>query len=220
MLTPILEKFSTVLDPIDRNAEILFGLFMCLTFTGTISVATAGREGILAMELAAIGCNAAWGLVDAVMYLMRSLVVRGHLLSLARAVRSASDPAHAHAIIAADLRPLYLESLGEEGVQRIYAKLLSLTEVPAHPRLQRDDYYAALLIFALVFLSTFPLVLPFMIFDHLPRAMRWSAGIAIILIYMCGYSWGKHAGVRPVRAGLLLVVTAALLETAVILLGG
>lgn len=48
-----------LLDPIDRNAEILFGLFMVLTFTGTLSVASAGREEVRTMLLAAIGCNTA-----------------------------------------------------------------------------------------------------------------------------------------------------------------
>lgn len=40
---------------------------MVLTFTGTLSAATAGREDVRIMLLAAIGCNAAWGIVDGVM---------------------------------------------------------------------------------------------------------------------------------------------------------
>ena len=40
---------ARVLDPIDRISEILFGLFMVLTFTGTLSVASAGREEIRSM---------------------------------------------------------------------------------------------------------------------------------------------------------------------------
>ena len=35
-----------ILDPIDRISEVLFGLFMVLTFTGTLSVATAGRDDV------------------------------------------------------------------------------------------------------------------------------------------------------------------------------
>lgn len=31
-----------ILDPIDRNAEVLFGLFMVLSFSGSMNVATAG----------------------------------------------------------------------------------------------------------------------------------------------------------------------------------
>jgi hypothetical protein len=67
---------SRILDPIDRNSEILFGLFMVLTFTGTLSVATAGRDDVKLMLVAAIGCNIAWGFVDGVMYVLRNLVAR------------------------------------------------------------------------------------------------------------------------------------------------
>ena len=32
-----------VLDPVERVSEVLFGLIMVLTFTGSLSAATAGR---------------------------------------------------------------------------------------------------------------------------------------------------------------------------------
>ena len=35
----------------------MFGLFMVLTFTGTLSVATAGKEEVRTMLVTAIGCN-------------------------------------------------------------------------------------------------------------------------------------------------------------------
>ena len=76
-----------ILDPIDRYSEILFGLFMVLTFTGTLSVASAGKEDVRTMLVAAIGCNAAWGFVDGVMYVLRNLVTRGRQAVLRRAVQ-------------------------------------------------------------------------------------------------------------------------------------
>ena len=81
-----------LLDPIDRNSEVLFGLFMVLTFTGTLSVATAGREDVKLMLVAAIGCNIAWGFVDGVMYVLRNLVVRAREATLdqGRACRAAA----------------------------------------------------------------------------------------------------------------------------------
>ncbi len=66
----IKERNSNVLDPVDRISEILFGLIMVLTFTGSISVATDGRAEIKELLWASLGCNLAWGIVDAVMYLM------------------------------------------------------------------------------------------------------------------------------------------------------
>ncbi len=74
------EERTPVLDPIDRVSEIIFGLIMALTFTGALSAATAGREEIRTMMFAALGCNLAWGLVDAVMYLIRTLTERARNL--------------------------------------------------------------------------------------------------------------------------------------------
>jgi hypothetical protein len=48
-----------VLDPHERISEVLFGLIMVLTFTGSISIAEAGREDIRAVLIAALGCNLA-----------------------------------------------------------------------------------------------------------------------------------------------------------------
>jgi len=74
-------KTRRVLDPVERHSEVLFGLIMALTFTGTLSVAEAGREEVRSMLAAAIGCNIAWGVVDAVMYVLGAIVgrARAHL---------------------------------------------------------------------------------------------------------------------------------------------
>lgn len=59
---------GAVLSPVDRISEILFGLIMVLTFTGAISVSNDGRQEVRDLLWAALGCNVAWGLVDAIMY--------------------------------------------------------------------------------------------------------------------------------------------------------
>ena len=43
---PALSTNKRVLEPVDRVSEILFGLIMVLTFTGSLGVAEAGREDI------------------------------------------------------------------------------------------------------------------------------------------------------------------------------
>ena len=53
---------ARVLDPVARSSEVLFGLIMALTFTGTVSVATAGRDDVRTLVIGIIGCNIAWGL--------------------------------------------------------------------------------------------------------------------------------------------------------------
>ena len=66
-----------ILEPVERLSEILFGLIMALTITGAVSVATADRFQIRTMVIAALGCNLAWGIIDAGMYLMTLLGERG-----------------------------------------------------------------------------------------------------------------------------------------------
>jgi hypothetical protein len=51
----------SVLEPMERISEILFGLVMVLTLTRSISVATAGRHEVRTVLLEALGCNLAWG---------------------------------------------------------------------------------------------------------------------------------------------------------------
>jgi hypothetical protein len=66
-----------VLEPIDRVSEVLFGLIMVLTFTGSLSVAEAGRSEVRTMLIGALGCNLAWGIIDGVLYLMAAWRKKG-----------------------------------------------------------------------------------------------------------------------------------------------
>src|SRR6185503_16237624 len=101
MANPSTEPSSKrVLEPIERISEALFGLIMVLTFTGSISVAEAGREDIRTMLIGALGCNLAWGIIDAIMYLMACLSERGRDLRTILAVRKETQPEKAHRIIA------------------------------------------------------------------------------------------------------------------------
>ena len=113
-----------ILDPIDRYSEVLFGLFMVLTFTGTLSVASAGREDVRTMLLTAIGCNAAWGFVDGVMYVLRNLVTRNRRITLGRAVRAAANSEEAHRVVADEIGPLSagMDAAGLERVRRWFVE--------------------------------------------------------------------------------------------------
>jgi hypothetical protein len=209
-----------LLDPIDRNSEILFGLFMVLTFTGTLSVATAGREDVKVMLVAAIGCNIAWGFVDGVMYVLRNMVVRAREATLGRAVRTAPRPEDAHRLIATQIGAL-AAGLGTPELERVRQAIIDRPPPPAgRARPTLNDLRAALGVFLLVFSSTFPVVLPFVFIADLQLAMRVSAAIAITMLFLCGYSWGRYGGISPWRAGLVMVLLGVLVEAAVIALGG
>ena len=214
------DEDGRVLDPIDRISEVLFGLFMVLTFTGTLSVASDGREAVRTMMVAAIGCNIAWGFVDGVMYVLRNLVTRGRKARLVRAVRAAARPEQAHAIIAAEIGPL-ADALGAPELERTRQWIVTLP-ASAGPaaRLTARDLRGAVAVFLLVFTSTFPVVLPFMFINDPHGAKRVSAAVAIAMLFFCGHAWGRYAGLKPWRFGLVMVLLGLVIEAVVIALGG
>lgn len=209
-----------VLDPMDRIAEVLFGIIMVLTFTGSLSAATSGREEIRTMLLGAIGCNLAWGIVDAAMFLMAQLSERGRGLVAYRTARHAGEPERARQAIADALPPVVASVLTPGEIDAIRERLRSQPEPPPAPRLHGEDWRGALGVLLLVFLSTFPVVIPFLLMRDARTALRVSNVIAISLLFLTGHALGRLAGHRPIRIGLLMVLIGTALVAITIALGG
>jgi len=213
--------FRRVLEPIDRTSEILFGLIMVLTFTGSLSVAQAGRDDVRAMLIGALGCNLAWAIIDAVFYLMGCLEEKNRDLVTARTVRSASDPELGRALIADSLPPLVAAVVQPSELESMRLRLNELPELPDHPRLDGDDWRAAVGVFLLVFLVTFPVTIPFMVMPHAVSALRVSNTIAIAMLFAMGYAAGRRGGRRrPWLMGVAMVILGAALVGLTIALGG
>jgi uncharacterized BrkB/YihY/UPF0761 family membrane protein len=77
MFESLTDRSRCILDPMERISEILFALIMALTFTCSFSVAGAGREKVRELLIGAVGCNLAWGIIDAAFYLMGSFNMLG-----------------------------------------------------------------------------------------------------------------------------------------------
>ena len=210
---------GSVLSPVDRVSEILFGLIMALTFTGTLSVATAERSEVREMLIGALGCNIAWGLVDAVMFLLATLTERGRNFSMLQEVRRAADPARARVLILDALPPLVASAMQPGEVDLIRDRLSRLPE-PRRLRLGFADLRMAVAVFLLVFLATLPVALPFAFIQEAHRALRLSNGIALAMLFLGGYYLGGHAGRHPWWSGLLMLGIGVLLVWATIALGG
>jgi hypothetical protein len=213
-------KRERVLDPVERLSEVLFGLIMVLSFTCSISAATSGHEEVHTVVIGAIGCNLAWGIVDAVMYLLSLLFERGRGLSIARAVRATQDPARGRELIT-EVLPEPLDKLFEgDALEQARARLVSLQRLRERPHLTGRDWKAALGVFLLVFASTFPVVVPFLVFSPVHRALRISNGVAIAMLYVAGHLLGRYAGLRPALMGLVMVAIGFLLVGVTVALGG
>lgn len=214
------EQHSPVLDPVSRISEITFGVLMALSFTGALNAATDGREEVRTMLLTALGCNLAWGLVDAVMYLMATMTGRARNLTLLGAVRGAADTQEAHDAIAEALPGRLAEGIGPEGLEDIRKRLAALPEAPDRARLGKDDYAGALGVFLLVVLSTFPIVVPFLFMDDLARAMRASNAVALVILFLGGFQLGRYAGGVAWKTGLGMAAVGAVLVSIIMALGG
>lgn len=214
------EAREPILSPIDRVSEMLFGLFMALTFIGAVSAATSGREEIRTMFAAALGCNLAWGLVDAVMYLVRTITQRGRMLTLARAVRDAPDAETGCRHVERSLSKVAAGLVSATEIEAIRGRIVALPSVPDRPSLGRDDALAAVAIFLIVVAATFPVVLPFVFFKDVGTAMIVSRLTALAMLFVGGLALGRYAGYGSWRTGFVLMGLGAALVVAIIALGG
>jgi len=211
-------KGKSVLDPIERVSEIVFGVLMALSFTGALSVATAGREEVRTMMFTALGCNLAWGLTDAVMYLVGTVTERERKVALLHRLAETKDAGEAHRLIASELPERLAAGAGPAALEAMRQSLLA-APIPS-ASLGRDDFAAALGVFVLVVLSTFPVVVPFVFLRETALALRVSNGLAVVTLFVGGWILGRHAEGNPWRFGLALAVIGAALVAAIVALGG
>jgi hypothetical protein len=212
--------FGRVLDPMERISETLFGLIMALTFICSLGVATAGNITIQTMLIGALGCNLAWGIVDGGLYLLARINDQGRNILTLRAIRQAPDPETARRVIADALPPELASVLPPEQLELMRQKLQQLPEPSERPRLTKCDWIGALGLCLLSFLSTFPVVIPFIFLSDAKLALRVSYAVAIAMLFWCGYVFGYRSGLRPWAAGLSMVAVGSALVSVAVALGG
>jgi len=210
---------ASVLSPIDRFSEMLFGLIMVLTITGSLSAATAGRQEIAAMLGAAIGCNIAWGIVDAVMFLMTRKLELGHDHLFLDQMRSARDVDQAREVLRDAVPPSLVDSMGGEQLDELVGRLRSLPE-PTGTRLTAADRRAAIAVFLLVVTATFPVAAPFLLFSDFGLAMLISRVTGLSLLFAGGWALGRYAGFSQPLTALTMLGLGVLLVGTTLALGG
>jgi hypothetical protein len=209
-----------LLNPVDRISEVLFGLIMALTFTCTISVAEADRTEVRDMLIGAIGCNIAWGLVDAVMFILTMLAEKGRGRTILNFVRKTSKEEKAREFIADALPPVVTSVLKEEDLENMRKALLKIPESNLKIRITMKDIKMATGIFFLVFLSTFPVALPFAFIHDVRLALRISNLVAIVFMFICGWLLARYGGYNKLLMGFIMTLLGVILVAITIALGG
>ena len=151
---------------------------------------------------------------------MARLHEQGRNILMLRAARAASDLDAARDAIADAMPPLLASVLSKEHLEAMREKLHHLPDAPTRPFLTKEDWIGALAVCLLVFLSTLPVAIPFMLTNDARLALRVSNAVAVVMLFLCGYLFGRHSGLRPWATGLCSVAVGGALVVVAIALGG
>jgi hypothetical protein len=216
----ILESGNGVLTPVERWSEILFGLIMTLSLTGTMSVAATGREDVVTMMIGILGCNLAWGVIDGILYMLGSVSERGRNLRLYKFIRETRDPEAANRVLAEALPPIVASTMTPAERETLRQRLINLPDPPERVKWTLDDVKAAAAVCLLVFASCFPLIVPFIFIKDPYLALRISNVIALISLFIGGYLLARYSGFNKVRTGFGMMILGVILVAITIQLGG
>ena len=169
-----------------------------------------------------IGCNVAWGIIDAVMYLMDCITVRTGKMRFLKAVQRAPDAPETLKLIQQEIEPEIQELIGREQAEALSRAILKhIAHVRVTKRtLTKDDLYGAVACFWLVFLSCLPAAVPFLIFSRPHFALRVSNFLLIALLFVVGQMWARYVGTNRFVTGSVMVIVGLALVGVAVLLGG
>ncbi len=212
------------LDPGSHMGEALFGLIMTLTFTlgADLVIQEEGREGTRQMLIGILGCNLAWGIIDAVLYVLGCAFERGRVQRIGYEVRKAQNPDQARRLVAGELDELLAPLTDPQQRDALYSAIVQRVKTePTLPEpLTREDLLGGLESGLLVFSCSIPAVLPFLVFDQPQVALRVSNTILLALLYYLGYRHARHTLAKPWIAGFVFLLAGLFLVVLTIRLGG
>jgi len=214
------EQGRDALDPVERSMEALFGLIMVLTFTGSLSVLNAGRQDVRDMLIGALGCNLAWGVIDACFYLMGIMAARGRGRQLVHRLISSPGTADVSATLSEAIPQVIVDLMTPEERETLRARIVSMPKDRTPGLLTWTDLKGAVGVFLWVFLVTFPVALPFLFIHDAYVALRVSNAIAVLLLGLIGWRLANYAGFTKWITILSMVFFGVVMVAITIALGG
>ncbi|MBB4862270.1 hypothetical protein HNP46_001108 [Pseudomonas nitritireducens] len=209
-----------ITSPFDRISEMTYGVIMTLTIISVISAASTGatRQDLI---VAALGCNLAWGLVDALMLLVRLRVERVHQHGRLRALRRTSSDTDFRDGLEEFLPPRLVAVLEPEEVWRLRQRLMGSELGCGELRHGGAEIWlAALLIVLLVTGITLPLILPLWLVPDDLLALRLAQGIGVTMLFGLGWLLSRWAGDSPWPGALGFMALGVAMTGLCIALGG
>ena len=219
MTRPSESVAGAVLSPFERGSEIIFGILMAISVTAAAEITAGGEADVRELMIAALGCNLAWGLIDGAIYLLQLQFDRHRQHRLILELRGLPSDEAFRARASAELPPVVAAAMNAEAIASLRRAAQAYTQArPAY--WSRQELEAAGLICLLVFGSTFPLVLPFMLMQDPWLALRASHAVAVAMLFVLGWKLGRWSGASPFGAGALLALVGVALAILCVALGG
>ncbi len=206
-----------VLSPVERLNELLYGILVVLTFTGTLRIALKKGASLKTQLWAAVGCCLAWAIVDGAMYVFQRVASRNRSLRLLRDLRE--EPAEAPRILAEAVPAVLVERLSPDDWTRM-AKALEDMPLPPRAHVQRDDLLGGIAIFLIATMGLLPLVAPFALLGDVRLAQFVSNGIALVLMFVIGLKHAKETDENPVVVAFQFLAFGVVLVGVTLALGG
>lgn len=218
------------LDPIDRLTEAIYAVLIVMTFTMAYRAIDANAANaapisqlVTNLAIAAFGCAFAWGIIDGAMHVLLSLLERGESNQLFRRLKTAQNEEAAMDAIASQLddalEPITTDEERQEFYKRAYERLRN--REPKRVGFKREDFFGALGVVLIAMLAALPLVIPLVLFrDNATLALRASNLMAIVMLFLFGYSWAKYSGSNPFKVGFALAALGVVMVLVAIPLGG
>jgi len=169
-------------------------------------------------------CNIAWGSVDAAYYLISVYTARARQLAL---IKRLKEVLRKRRIDARELRSVVSEFLSDgvgdidDEQVRMLADWIAAAADPRSKKLTRRDWWGALSIVFIVVFATFPVVIPFALFPNdVNLAVNISHGIALAILFVCGWSFGVYGDMNPLASALVTTGLGVVIVVLVVSLNG
>jgi hypothetical protein len=211
------------LDPDESLGELLFGLIMALTVTLGVRLLAAedlSRPRDLAVAL--VGCNVAWGIIDAALYLLGSVFARNQRVHFMRKLRAMPSEAGALQAIREEYGLDDAHLAAEQDLAVFYRAALDVLRHAKveHARLRGKDWMAAVVIVFLVTVTAVPGAVPILLVGDPVLGLALANVLQIGLLFAVGYYWARYSGANPWRTGAAIVGFGVALVGVSIALGG
>ena len=204
------------LSEADVQVEMLCGVIMVLVMIGylKLSLAQDGFEFKKMMMLVPLGCNAAWGIIDGIMYVLINLRERGNKSKLLSLIKSAKDQNEVLALIKNEFGFVFIDLLNKDTQDNIYQEILkglTNTIVEKPKGISKNDLRLVLKTFLIVFSTGVPLVIPFILLNDVWLAIRISHIIGLVMLFSIGYWWAKLASRHRIRSAIALTILGVII---------